>query len=263
MTASAASAILKRKTGAFSVRSTPVAPEPKPEPAALPPCPIVISHRGNGFREIENTLSAFAAAVEAGVSGVELDVRLTGDGVPVVLHDPHTSILGGQRQLVARERQVTLHQGVPMLRDVLDLLLPHMPVDVEIKPISGDLQPILTLVDRPNVRLSSFDWSILAICRRERPHIPRALLVPERFRLETVLRAAFRLEVEGVHLSMRQLDPVWLRTFRALGLRVRVYTPNRPRHWRRCLKAGVDAIMTDRPLALSAWLGKQGTCATV
>jgi glycerophosphoryl diester phosphodiesterase len=49
--------------------------------------PLIIAHRGASALAPENTLAAFALALETGADGVELDVRLSGDGVPVVIHD--------------------------------------------------------------------------------------------------------------------------------------------------------------------------------
>ena len=49
--------------------------------------PWVIAHRGFSARYPENTLTAFTAALDAGADAIELDVTLTGDAVPVVLHD--------------------------------------------------------------------------------------------------------------------------------------------------------------------------------
>jgi glycerophosphoryl diester phosphodiesterase len=49
--------------------------------------PLIIAHRGASALAPENTLSAFALALESGADGVELDVRLASDGVPVVIHD--------------------------------------------------------------------------------------------------------------------------------------------------------------------------------
>lgn len=228
---------------------------PSPAPtSSLPRPPLVISHRGNGFGHLENTIEAFSAAARAGVAGVELDVRLTQDNVPVILHDRRTSLFGRPVLTVQRTPARNLHQRIPTLKTALGVLLPVMPVDVEIKSVRRDLAPIFALCDRPGIRLSSFDWSILAACQAALPHIPRALLVPERFGLETVLRAAERLEGEGIHISMRKLDALWVRVFHALGLKVRVYTPNTPAAWRRAWQSGVDAIMTDRPLACSRWL---------
>jgi glycerophosphoryl diester phosphodiesterase len=51
------------------------------------PSPLIIGHRGASALAPENTLSAFKLALEDGAAGVELDVRLAGDGVPVIIHD--------------------------------------------------------------------------------------------------------------------------------------------------------------------------------
>lgn len=49
--------------------------------------PLIIGHRGASAVAPENTLAAFARTLDAGADGVELDVRLARDGVPVVIHD--------------------------------------------------------------------------------------------------------------------------------------------------------------------------------
>lgn len=49
----------------------------------------VIGHRGNRAHAPENTIESFAQAVAAGADAIELDVRVSSDGVPVVIHDPH------------------------------------------------------------------------------------------------------------------------------------------------------------------------------
>ncbi|MBN1248085.1 MAG: glycerophosphodiester phosphodiesterase, partial [Anaerolineae bacterium] len=49
--------------------------------------PLVIGHRGASAHAPENTLAAFRLARDAGADGVELDVHLTADGVPVVIHN--------------------------------------------------------------------------------------------------------------------------------------------------------------------------------
>ncbi len=47
-----------------------------------------IAHRGVSARFPENSLAAFEAAIQEGCDGIELDVHLSGDGIPVVVHDP-------------------------------------------------------------------------------------------------------------------------------------------------------------------------------
>ncbi|MDX6528735.1 MAG: glycerophosphoryl diester phosphodiesterase [Blastocatellia bacterium] len=64
--------------------------------------PLIIGHRGASALAPENTLSAFKLALEDGAAGVELDVRLAGDGVPVVIHDSTLRRTGLCEGVVAR-----------------------------------------------------------------------------------------------------------------------------------------------------------------
>lgn len=71
------------------------------------PLPEVVAHRGNAVEFPENSLAAFASALEGGIPWVELDVQLSADGVPFVIHDARlertTRSRGDLRQLAARE----------------------------------------------------------------------------------------------------------------------------------------------------------------
>src|SRR2546425_6576457 len=62
--------------------------------------PAVVAHRGASATHPENTLESFEAAVEASADVVELDVRLTADGVLVVSHDPGLAATTGDERLV-------------------------------------------------------------------------------------------------------------------------------------------------------------------
>lgn len=199
-------------------------------------------------------MTAFSAAVNAGLEGLELDTRLTRDGVPVVLHDPHTSIFGGKRRAVARSHRHELQDEIPTLAEVLELVVPDLVVDVEIKPMAADPTPIFRLLDRPAVRISSFDLTILAKARAALPDVPRALLVERGMRLKVALSHAYKRHVEAIHLSMDQLKPRWIHTAHRDGLAVRSYTANKPGQWIRCVELGVDAVMTDHPLELEEWM---------
>ncbi|MFB6836053.1 glycerophosphodiester phosphodiesterase [Streptomyces sp. NPDC056361] len=82
-----------------------------------------VGHRGDPYRVRENTLSSIASAIERGADAVEIDVRLTEDGVPVLLHDDTLKRLWGHdRPLAAlsyeQVRELT-HDGVPTLREAL------------------------------------------------------------------------------------------------------------------------------------------------
>ena len=62
---------------------------------------LVIAHRGNAAHAPENTLEAFDQAIALGADALELDVHVTRDGVPVVIHDPTLSRTAGQPDAVA------------------------------------------------------------------------------------------------------------------------------------------------------------------
>ncbi|UED86902.1 glycerophosphodiester phosphodiesterase [Streptomyces profundus] len=84
---------------------------------------IAVAHRGDPYRVRENTLPSFTSAAEAGADSVELDVRTTADGVPVVLHDATLSRLWGHdapvAALTAAEVRRLTGGGVPTLAEAL------------------------------------------------------------------------------------------------------------------------------------------------
>jgi len=106
--------------------------------------PLIIAHRGASSHAPENTLAAFQMAIDAGVEGVEFDVRLAKDGVPVVIHDRDLRRTAMRAERVADLTSYALanvdigswfntkypalaspkfaRQTVPALADVLDLL---------------------------------------------------------------------------------------------------------------------------------------------
>ncbi len=107
-------------------------------------CPAIVAHRGASARFPENTLVAFAAAVKAGADMIELDVRLTADGVPVVMHDQDVagttdgSGLVNELELAqVKELSAGTFQrqrvSVPTLREALTLLRGRAAVQIDIK----------------------------------------------------------------------------------------------------------------------------------
>jgi glycerophosphoryl diester phosphodiesterase len=111
----------------------------------------LVAHRGNARDFPENTLPAFESALDLGLRFLELDVQLSADGVPVVIHDPRLERTANVPGTVfdMRAREIRLIDAcepdrfgerfrgtrVPLLRDVLDLIeaRPDVTVFVEIK----------------------------------------------------------------------------------------------------------------------------------
>jgi glycerophosphoryl diester phosphodiesterase len=113
-------------------------PRPRPSIEALERCRIV-SHRGehDNRRRRENTLAAFEAAAEAGVWGIEFDVRWTADLQPVVIHDPSTSRVFGTDIEIAGVEFDELRRRlpeIPALAEVVERFGGRQHLMVELKP---------------------------------------------------------------------------------------------------------------------------------
>ena len=108
--------------------------------------PVLYSHRGlhKEGESTENTMEAFDAAIRAGI-GIELDVRLTKDGILVVFHDESLKRVCGLDKKIASMSYSELkgirpglsNSGIPLLADVLDMVGGRVPLLIEIKPEGG------------------------------------------------------------------------------------------------------------------------------
>lgn len=149
---------------------------------------VPLAHRGlHGPEVVENSRSAFEAAVAAGY-GVELDVQLSADGVPVVFHDDTLARLAGTSDKVASLTAAELghahlrgvDEGIPTLAEVLAVLA-DTPTMVELKTSrlwAGGLEPALAglLDDHPGpVCIASFNPVPLRWFRRTAPDVLRVM----------------------------------------------------------------------------------------
>jgi|GEM_PF-2339501 len=150
--------------------------------------PVLVAHRGDVEHYTENTLAAFAGAEKLGVTHVELDVQVTSDGVPVVLHDPSAARTHGVSFDVRKHTAETLARHglfdpdrfacpVVRLRDFVAWMggIPGMHVFVEIKKESirtRGRERVLEVVgdEVPPIAgrytLISYDARILAMARQ-------------------------------------------------------------------------------------------------
>lgn len=142
----------------------------------------LIAHRGASAQAPENTLSAFRQALEIGVDAIELDVRLTQDGVPVIFHDAFINRTTNAN-LHKRIDQMTLQElhkldagswfdkkyageKIPTLEDFFSLERGSTGLMIEIKegrqPPKEMVASILQRVpQQPNISLGSFSLEIV------------------------------------------------------------------------------------------------------
>lgn len=108
--------------------------------------PFVIAHRGYSARYTENTLTAYRAAISAGVDLVESDARLSKDGAVWSCHDATLERLTGDKRAVANLTSAELagislpgNERLVMLCDVLAQVAPERKVLIDVKTIGFDL----------------------------------------------------------------------------------------------------------------------------
>lgn len=232
--------------------------------------PVVVGHRGAPVAAPENTPASFAAAAEAGATWMELDVRLSRDGIPVVCHDP---ILADGSALIELTAEDLATAGVWALDAVLDAMPPGVGVDIEVKNVPG--QPdfdegerasglvIEAIRERAGQRpwmASSFNPITVSALAEGLPDVPVGLI-----HLAT-LGAADAAEIAG-EVGARVLcpedgasglDPEGVAAVRARGLAVLVWTVDDPDRAARLADAGVDALCTNDPATLAARLAPRG-----
>jgi glycerophosphoryl diester phosphodiesterase len=218
--------------------------------------PLIIGHRGASADAPENTLAAFALAREQEADGVELDVQLAADGVPVVIHDETVDrTTDGTGPVHAFTSDALRELGVPALRDVFAAFGADLLYNVELKTTrlaTGDLaaavfRDIAAANLGAGVLISSFN--------------PLALRAAARYRTaETGLALLYApawgrhfhrfLNIVAVHPYHGVVDPAHVAWARQHGYRVNVWTVDDGNTAQRLCDIGVHAIITNRPRAL-------------
>lgn len=233
-----------------------------------------IAHRGYSAVAPENTLPAFAAAVLAGATHVEFDVRTTADGVPVVIHDrtvDRTTTGTGHVADLTSAEVATLDAGswlspayagtrVPTLAETLDLLVPTEPtLLLEIKPPAtlGEVKAIADLLAERNLHprtiVQSFAPEIVRLTREVAPGIRRGLLRLS-YAPDTVLLAAdLAVACCNPPVSDVLTTPGTTAALIDAGIEVLPWTANDPAQWPTLAASGVAGLITDRVAELTAW----------
>ncbi len=208
-----------------------------------------LAHRGDWRRAPENTLPALVAALEVpACDGLEFDVRLAADGVPVLLHDKTLARVQGRPELVGELRARALEDlGVPSLADVL-ATIPHRAfLDVELKGrhdravvevLAAGRGPSLV-----NAVVSSFKPDTLERVAGLVPTWPRWLNAPD---LEpATIVVATELDCRAISVEWHAIDPASLARARAAGLQVAAWTVRRRDTAARLARLGVIAISAE------------------
>jgi glycerophosphoryl diester phosphodiesterase len=232
--------------------------------------PLLLGHRGAMARAPENTLGAFAAAIDDGARGVELDVQLSADSVPIVLHDDTLDRTTTGRGLPIRFSAAELgaldasswfpawpaekRERVPTLDEVLAAMPDDSVVNVELKgptPLGiglerRTLEVIRRHMGRVNVVVSSFHPAQLLVVQRLAGDVPTGLLLAQDSLLP--LRTAWAAPLllpDAIHPPSRLVDAGFVARAHEAGMRVHVWAVRDDADARRLLDLGVDGLIVD------------------
>ena len=255
----------------------------------------VHGHRGARARMPENTLPAFEYAMRAGVDVLELDMAVTRDNVIVISHDPilHPPVCSGPKPS-AVIHELTLAQlrewdcgavknpafpdqqpvpgtRVPTLDEVFTLAAKskvEFNIETKIFKDKPELTPpprefaqlVLDEIRKHHIEkriiLQSFDYRTLAEMKQLAPKIRLSALTQSDQREFTEIAKEAGAGIVSPHYSL--VTPEKVKAAHAADLQVVPWTANKPSDWRKLVDAHVDAIISDDPAALIAWLKQQG-----
>ncbi|MEV5902510.1 glycerophosphodiester phosphodiesterase [Streptomyces sp. NPDC052127] len=222
-----------------------------------------VAHRGDPYRFRENTVDSLRSALDRGADAVEFDVRLTRDGVPVLLHDETLKRLWQQDRpllsLSAAEVRGLTAGGVPTLAEALaategSRLMLDLPGTRDVRTARRIVDAVREAGAADRVYYCADAGAMLAV-RAADPSAEIALtctsLAPPRPALLDAVKPRwlnYRFSLVDRELAARVHHD---------GFLLSVWTPDTRRSLRRLIDLGVDSITTNRIEVLTA-LRKQG-----
>lgn len=238
--------------------------------------PLIIAHRGANREAPENSRSAFDAALKYRVAGIELDIQLTGDDIPVLYHDATLSRIGKGRQKIGDFTYAELKtfewgrwfsepfskEPLMTLDDVLKRYCLRTRLMMEIKSREQDrrngrhlllTRKVIESIRRhiPSRRIRdvfvlSFDPEVLAAAASQDSSLNYILNAedPEEINLSSRSRG---LSLFALGLPVKKLTPAFTKMTHRLGLRVITWSCNVPRQVDSALSGGADILLTDNP----------------
>lgn len=228
---------------------------PEPRPVA------VTAHRAGPSPAPENTLAALERSVASGADWAEIDVQLTRDGVPVVVHDADLMRVAGDPRRVSQTTFRELSElaqrsaadepdrerRIASLAEFLERAGSRIGLMVELKYYGWDPRlaegVVRVLRETPDVRTMVMSLEVRAVRQL------RALgaAVPVGYAAAASVGDPSRLPVDFLALSQQAAGPPRLRSARRRGIDVHVWTVNQAASMVRVIQDGVDGIITDRP----------------
>lgn len=229
---------------------------------------IIYAHRGAAGEFPENTMLAFEEAYKQGADGIELDVQLSKDGVPVIIHDESLKRITKKKGMIKDKTYEELRKIdvsfkfpeyaekaiIPTLEEFLewvqdkDLLL-NIELKNSIVLYKGLEEKTIELCKKYNVCdrvvLSSFNHYSMVLCKKLDPEIKTALLVDEL--LFEPWKYVKSVGADALHTNYKSLPRFVIEGCVKNNIPVRSYTVNKKEDIALFKQLGIDAIFTDFP----------------
>lgn len=232
------------------------------------PCPCIWAHRGASGYAPENTLEAFAMAIDLKADGVELDVQFTKDRKLVVIHDERIERTSDGTGFVVdmtleelrkynynKTHPEFLHCDIPTLEDVLKLFKPtDMVINIELKTgvnfYPGIELETIELVEKygmqSRVIYSSFNHESVKKVKEIRPDAKCGFLYSNG--MIDVVSYATEHQVEALHPSINNMKyPGFVESCKEKEIKIHTWTVNSVSEMEQMRQYGVDAIITNFP----------------
>jgi glycerophosphoryl diester phosphodiesterase len=248
---------------------------------------LIIGHRGASAVAPENTMASFREAIAVGADGIEFDVRLTRDGVPVIIHDSTLRRTGGLPHRVAELSSAELakidvgswfaerkglspgtfaNETVPSLAELFTFFQSNnSTLYLEMKCDSPSEQRALAeacvrAIDeydfKERVIVECFQLPALKILKEIDPEIKTVALFEPTFTNPSVLsdqriiNHALEIGAAALALHHRLAREGLVQKAKAAGLHVAVWTVDDPAWIERARAIGIDALITNDPAAM-------------
>ncbi len=221
-------------------------------PCLLNP-PILFAHRGARARLPENTISAFQLAIQLGATGLESDVWLTSDGVPVLDHDGVVRVGRLKKLPIAQVRRDQLPAHIPTLSDLLELCDANLHLSLDLKGIdSGPAVVELVRAAAPDqmgrLWLCHPDLSVLAPLRRLDPIVK----LVDSTRLHRIEEGSERraarlvdLRVNAINLRREDWNGGLVTLFHKFGLMAFGWDVQHEHQLLPIFRMGIDGVFSD------------------
>lgn len=238
--------------------------------------PMVIAHRGAMGYAPENTLASFKLAIEIGADAIELDLRQTKDGVPVVLHDATvnrtTNGKGNIKDLNFEDVNKFdagswfdykfNNEKIPALQDVINLLSDSILIIIELKE-GNDIYPgieekTISIIKENRIEsqtiLKSFDQQVLERLRNIAPEIPLCYVYAVRIPWLGMIidrgvtfGSIYNIDAEYLQPHRFFLSDSFVKEAQAKGYKIISWGVNSDEAIRESFSYNVDGIETDYP----------------